>query len=358
MRPQSTLLYLQKNSKMDISKRNYGNLPDGREVSLYTLDNGLGMEVDIANYGGIVTAIRIPDKNHEPGDVVLGFDKLEGYLEEHPYFGAIIGRVGNRIDKGRFELEGVEYKLAVNQAPSHLHGGIQGFDKVLWTAATEKKPDRVALKLGYESPHMEEGYPGNLLVEVEYLLNEKNDLVISYRATTDQTTHVNLTNHSYFNLNNCQGSILDHELMIDADHVTRLNEDQIPDGSIIPVENTPFDFRIAKKIGEEIEEVAPGYDINYVVNNYTGDLLRIASVHHEGSGRSMEVFTKEPGVQLYTANYVENIIGKSGIDYQMHSALCLETQHFPDSPNNPDFPSTVLKAGEEYSSATIYRFKW
>lgn len=343
---------------MEINKRKFGIMPDGREVTLYTLSNGCGMEVDITNFGGIVTSIRIPDKNHEPGDVVLGFDKLDAYLDEHPYFGAIIGRFANRIEYGRFELDGLEYKLAVNNGNCHLHGGLKGFDKVLWTGAIEKKPDSVALKLGYESPHMEEGYPGNLMVEVEYLLNAKNDLVISYRATTDQQTHVNLTNHSYFNLNNCKGNIRDHDLMIDADQVTPLNENQVPDGTMMEVAGTPFDFRTAKKIGEDIDELDMGYDINYVVNGYNGELQRIASVHHEGTGRSMEVFTSEPGVQLYTSNYVEHVQGKSGIEYNIHAAVCLETQHFPNTPNNPDFPSTLLNAGEEFSSVTIYRFQW
>lgn len=343
---------------MDISQQKFGNLQDGREVTLYSLSNDRGMEVDITNYGGIVTAIRIPDKNFKPGDVVLGFDTLEGYLGDHPYFGAIIGRFGNRIAKGRFELEGIEYELAVNNGGNHLHGGIVGFDKVLWTAAKEKTLDSVSLKLGYESLDMEEGYPGNLMVEVEYQLNDQNDLVISYRASTDKTTHINLTNHSYFNLNNCEGNIHDHELMIDADHITQLDASQIPDGEIVAVVNTPYDFRIARRVGEDIDKVPPGYDINYVVNDYNGELSKIASVYHEGSGRSMEVFSTEPGVQLYTSNYVENVHGKSGTIYEKHSALCLETQHFPDSPNKPDFPSTVLKPGDEYISVTIYRFKW
>jgi len=343
---------------MEISKNAYGNLPDGREVTIFTLANDNGMEVDIINYGGIVTAIRIPDKNHQPGDVVLGFDSLEGYLGEHPYFGSIVGRVANRIDSGKFSLEGKEYTLAVNNGPNHLHGGITGFDKVLWTAASEKTGDAVSLILGYESQHMEEGYPGNLMVEVVYTVNNHNDLVISYRAKTDRTTHVNLTNHSYFNLANGEGTILGHELMIDADRVTELNENQIPTGEILDVAGTPFDFRTARPIGEEIDSVAPGYDINYVVNGHDGELRKVASVWHEATGRSMEVLTTEPGVQLYTSNHVDQLPGKGGTVYGRHSAVCLETQHFPDTPNQQSFPTTVLHPGEEYSQITIYRFNW
>jgi aldose 1-epimerase len=343
---------------MEVTKKKFGTLPDGREVMLFTLDNGRGMEVDITNYGGIITSLRIPDKNKEPGDVVLGFETLEEYLGEHPYFGAIVGRFANRIAGGEFTLEGQKYSLVLNNGPCHLHGGTVGFDKVLWTAATEKTLDTVSLKLGYQSPDMEEGYPGNLLVEVDYTLNESNELIISYRATTDKTTHVNLTNHSYFNLNNCRGDILDHVLMIDADKVTELNADSVATGRILEVAGTCFDFRSAKPIGEDIDATPPGYDINYVVNDFDGEIKRIATLYHEPSGRVMDVLTTQPGVQLYTANYVENIRGKEGEVYNKHSAVCLETQHFPDAPNQPAFPPTVLRPGETYQQATIYRFKW
>lgn len=343
---------------MEITKKKFGLLPDGREVLLYSLKNNNGMEVDIINYGGIITAIRIPDKHKEPGDVVLGFETLDAYLAEQPYFGAIIGRYANRIADGRFTLDGKEYKLAVNNGPNHLHGGTKGFDKVLWTSSVEKTLDNVALKLGYQSPDMEEGYPGNLLVEVEYSLNDQNELGISYRARTDKTTHVNLTNHSYFNLNNCRGDILDHVLMIDADKVTELNADSVPTGKILDVSNTCFDFRSARPIGEEIDETPPGYDINYIVNNHNGELKRIATLYHEGSGRVMDVLTTEPGVQLYTSNYVENIKGKEGVVYDKHAAVCFEAQQFPDSPNQQSFPSTVLHPGDEYRQVTVYRFKW
>jgi len=343
---------------MEITKKTFGTLPDGREAFLFSLKNDSGMEADITNFGGIVTAIRIPDNKKEPGDVVLGFDNLEDYLGEHLYFGAIVGRYANRINKGLFTLEGKEYTLVQNNGPNHLHGGLKGFDKVLWTAATEKTLDSVTLKLGYVSEDMEEGYPGNLMVEVEYSLNDQNELLISYRATTDKTTHVNLTNHSYFNLNNCRGDVLGHELMIDAGIVTELTEHAIPTGKLADVEGTCFDFRSAKPIGQDIADTEPGYDINYVVNGYDGELRRIATLYHESTGRLMDVLTTQPGVQLYTANYVDGIKGKEGIVYGKHSAVCLETQHFPDTPNQQSFPSTVIHPGDEYLQVTIYRFKW
>lgn len=343
---------------MEITKNIFGILPDGREALLFNLKNDRGMEVDITNFGGIITSIRMPDRHKEPGDIVLGFDTLDAYLGEHPYFGAIVGRYANRITAGRFTLEGTEYKLVRNNGPNHLHGGKVGFDKKLWTAVTEKSLEAVTLKLGYQSPDMEEGYPGNLMVEVDYTLNDQNELIITYRARTDKTTHVNLTNHSYFNLDNCRGDILDHELMIDADRVTELNADSVPTGTILEVADSCFDFRSAKTIGEDMDETSPGYDINYIVNNHDGELKRIATLYHEGSGRVMDVLTTQPGVQLYTSNYVENITGKEGRTYNKHAAVCLETQHFPDTPNQQSFPSTVLHAGEAYQQVTIYRFKW
>ena len=344
--------------KMEINERVFGRLPDGREAKLFNLRNDSGMEVDITNYGGIVTSIRIPDRNREPGDIVLGFENLDGYLGEHPYFGAVVGRFANRIAGGRFTLDGKDYQLAVNNGPNHLHGGIEGFDRKLWTAATERTMDTVSLKLGYESPHMEENYPGNLLVEVIYTLNDNNELGIEYRASTDRATIVNLTNHTYFNLDNCRGDVLGHELMIDADTITELDEDSTPTGRILPVEGTCFDMRKARKLGEKIADTPPGYDINYVLNHDDGDLRRVATLYHAGTGRSMDVLTTQPGMQLYTSNYVEGILGKGGVRYDKHAAVCLETQVFPDAPNQPDFPSAVLRPGESYEQVTIYRFKW
>jgi aldose 1-epimerase len=341
---------------MNIEKQLFGTTPEGREVFKYILTNHRGMEVDVINYGAIITAIRIPDKNHEPGDVVLGFDTLEEYLGKHPYFGAMVGRVCNRVGKSRFELGGKIFHVTANEGANQLHGGKKGFDKQVWTACSQKTPDQVSLILGYESPDGEEGYPGALLVEVEYSLNDKNELGISCRAKTDKPTHVNLTNHSYFNLNNCTGSILGHELMIAADSITELDGESIPTGRILPVEGTPYDFRLSTEIGRRIDELAPGYDINYVLDMKPGELARAAAVYDPLSGRSMEILTTLPGIQLYTSNYVNGIKGKGGRIYEKHSALCLETQYFPDTPNQPEFPSSVLMPGEEYTAVTIYRF--
>jgi aldose 1-epimerase len=318
---------------MNIEKQAFGSTPEGKEVFKYTLKNNRGMEVDIITYGGIITAIRIPDRNNDPGDVVLGFDTLEEYLGDHPYFGAMVGRVCNRVGKSRFELEGRIYHLTANEGANQL-----------------------SLMLGYESADGEEGYPGALMVEVEYSLNDQNELGISCRAKTDKPTHVNLTNHSYFNLNNCEGNIREHELMIVADRITELGAGSIPTGKILPVESTPYDFRLSMQIGERIDQVAPGYDINYVLAMENRELTRVAAVYDPVSGRTMEVLTTLPGVQLYTSNHVNGIKGKEGKIYEKHSAVCLETQYFPDSPNHTHFPSSTLMPDEEYSAVTIYRF--
>lgn len=341
---------------MNIEKQLFGALPDGKEVYLYTLKNDSGMEVDVITYGAIVTAIRVPDRKGTPGDVVLGFDTLEAYLGDHPYFGAMVGRVCNRIGNSRFELEGRIHHLTPNEGKNQLHGGKKGFDKQVWTAYSDKTPDQLSLKLGYESPDGEEGYPGTLLVEVEYSLNDHNELGISCRAKSDKATHVNLTNHSYFNLNNCEGLIYDCHLLIEADHLTELDEESIPTGRILPVDSTPYDFRLSRSIGERIKEVAPGYDINYVLDMSARELTRAAALYDPASGRSLEVLTTLPGIQLYTSNHLDGITGKKGITYQKHSAVCLETQYFPDSPNQPSFPSTALLPGEEFSAETVYRF--
>jgi aldose 1-epimerase len=314
------------------------------------------MEVDIITYGAIITAIRVPDKHHEPGDVVLGFDTLEEYLGDHPYFGAMVGRVCNRVARSRFELDGKLYHITANEGANQLHGGKKGFDKQVWTASSHKTPDQVSLILAYESADGEEGYPGDLMVEVEYALNDRNELIIACRARTDKPTHVNLTNHSYFNLNNCEGHVLDHELMIDADRITELDQESIPTGKILSVENTPYDFRLSTPIGQRIGDVEPGYDINYVLSMNQRTLTRVAAVSDPSSGRSMEVLTTLPGMQLYTSNHVHGIRGKGGKVYEKHAAVCLETQFFPDSPNQGSFPSTVLRPGEEYVVHTMYRF--
>ena len=341
---------------MNIEKKSFGRTPEGKEVVKYTLKNNRGMEVDIIGFGAIVTAIRFPDRNREPGDVVLGFDTLEEYLGDHPYMGAMVGRVCNRVGRASFELDGRIYRLRANEGANQLHGGKKGFDKQVWTAHSLKTPDQASLLLAYESPDGEEGYPGTLMVEVEYSLNDRNELGIAIRAKTDKPTHVNLTNHSYFNLNNCEGSIRGHELMIAADRITELDQESIPTGEILPVENTPYDFRLSTDIGARIDQVAPGYDINYVLAMESRQLTRVAALYDPASGRSMEVLTTLPGVQLYTSNHVNGIRGKAGKIYQKHSAVCLETQYFPDSPNQIHFPSTALLPGEEFSAHTVYRF--
>jgi aldose 1-epimerase len=341
---------------MEIEKRYFGEIPGEKQIELYTLRNNHGMEVDIINYGAIITSLRVPDKNNEPGDVVLGFENLQGYLSEHPYLGAMVGRVCNRIGSAAFEIDGIRYPLTANEGRNQLHGGHRGFDKRIWTAVPGKSEDEVQVTLGYHSADGEEGYPGNLLAEVDYSLNDRNELGIICRAKTDKPTHINLTNHSYFNLNNCRGTILDHELFIEADRVTELNDESIPTGNILAVEGTPYDFRRAHPIGEDIDKVEPGYDINYVLADRSRELQRAASLFDPASGRIMEVLTTLPGIQLYTSNHMEGIRGKEGITYGKHSAVCLETQFFPDGANQPSFPSTLLRPGEEYASITVYRF--
>ena len=343
---------------MIIEKQPFGNLPEGKEVFLYTLKNNKGMEVDVITYGAIITAIRIPDSNHEPGDVVLGFETMEEYLGDHPYFGAMVGRVCNRIGKARFELDGKVHKLTANQGENQLHGGNRGFDKQLWTASTSKTPDQVSLLMGYESPDGSEGFPGNLMVEIEYSLNDQNELGIRCRAKTDKPTHVNLTNHSYFNLNNCQGTIHDHELLIDSGLITELDQESVPTGKILDVQDTAYDFRLARSIGERIGDIDMGYDINYVLAMASRELTRVAAVYDPSSGRTMEVLTTLPGIQLYTSNYVDGIRGKGGLLYNKHCAVCLETQIFPDAANHPEFPSTVLRPGDVFDETTVYRFSW
>ncbi len=322
------------------------------------------MEVAITNFGAIVVALKAPGRGGQFADVVLGFDSLDGYLKEHPYFGAIIGRYGNRIAKGRFKLNGVEYKLATNNGENHLHGGIKGFDKVVWAARDVSTPQAPALELRYTSKDGEEGYPGNLDVTVIYTLTEGNELRIDYSATTDKDTVVNLTNHSYFNLaGEGNGDILGHEMMINADAFTPVDAGLIPTGELKKVEGTPFDFRKPAAIGARINADDPqirygkGYDHNFVLNRKGGGLELAARVAEPKSGRVMEVLTTEPGIQFYSGNFLDGSVkGKGGKAYQHRYGFCLETQHFPDSPNKPNFPSTVLKPGGKYQTTTVYRF--
>lgn len=341
----------------EIVTEEFGTMEDGRQVQLFTLTNANGMEVSITNYGGIVTSIKVPNRNGNIENVVLGFNDLEKYKTGHPFFGAIAGRYANRIAKGRFELNGEVYELATNNGENHLHGGDEGFDKKLWDAEVNDEENSVTLS--YLSPDGEEGYPGNLDVSVTYTLTDENELKIDYHATTDKPTVVNLTNHSYFNLSGdpSQG-VLDHLLTINADRFTPVDEGLIPTGELRPVEGTPFDFNEPEYVGARIDSIPPGYDHNYVLNNPNSGVRKIAMVEHEESGRIMEVYTDQPGVQLYTGNFLDgSLMDGQGNPIEQYAALCLETQTFPDSPNKPDFPSPVLNPGETYETTTIYQFK-
>lgn len=333
-------------------------------MDIYTLTNKYGASAQITNYGGIVVTLNVPDRSGRLDDVVLGFDNLEAYLKVHPFFGALVGRYGNRIANGKFSLHGVEYTLAQNDGPNSLHGGLKGFDKVFWDAKPLDTPNGPALELTYLSQDGEEGYPGNLLVKVIYTLTHTNELRIDYSATTDKDTVINLTHHSYFNLAGAgQGDILAHELMIEADKFTPVNANLIPTGELRPVAGTPFDFTQPTPIGLRLNQAdeqlkfGGGYDHNWVLNSQDGSLALAARVFEPASGRVMELWTTEPGVQFYSGNFLDgSIIGKGGCAYPRRSALCLETQHFPDSPNHPEFPSTVLRTGQTYTSTTVYKF--
>ena len=338
-----------------ITRSSFGTA-GGKEVFLYTLINSKGTEVKITNFGGIVTSWVSADKNNKKSSIVLGYDSLSGYLATHPYFGAIVGRYGNRIAKGKFSIDSVEYTLAINNGPNHLHGGVVGFDKVVWEPTVEN--DSVpSLLLSYLSKDGDEGYPGNLNVDVHYTLTDQDELKIEYTATTDKKTVVNLTNHSYFNLTgDVANSILDHELQIDADHFTSVDSTLIPTGEITSVNGTPFDFTQPTKIGLRIDSVKGGYDHNYVFNKIDASLTKVASVSEQKSGRLLEVYTTEPGVQFYTGNFLDGTLKTSdGKVINQHAALCLETQHFPDSPNEPNFPTTILLPGQKYHSITVYK---
>jgi aldose 1-epimerase len=329
---------------------------DGQEVKQYTLTNQNGVIVKIINYGGYVTNIIVPDKAGTKEDVVLGFDSLQGYMQsKNPFMGCIVGRYANRIAKAKFTLDGKTYQLAPNNNGNSLHGGNKGFDKVLW--ATTPKGDS-SIVLTYTSKDGEEGYPGNLQVEVVYTLTPANELKIDYTASTDKPTHVNLTNHSYFNLSAGRDStILGHQLMLNADRYTPVDGTLIPTGELVAVKGTAMDFTKPTVIGTDIAKVAGGYDHNWVLNNNGDSLVLAATLFHEPSGRFMEVFTTQPGIQFYTGNFLDGtLIGKGGRKYVQHAGLCLETQHFPDSPNRPSFPSTVLRPGEKYNETTIYKF--
>ena len=343
-------------------KQPFGKTAEGTDVDLYVLTNRNGVEAAILTYGGIVVSLQAPDRNGRLGDVVLGFDALEGYLKVHPYFGTIVGRYGNRIARGQFTLSGVAYTLARNNGENHLHGGVKGFDKVVWRAAEVSASGVPSLALSYLSKDGEEGYPGNLSAQVVYSLTDKNELKIDYAASTDKDTVVNLTNHSYFNLAG-EGDILEHQLRLHADRFTPVDAGLIPTGELRSVQGTPFDFTRSTPIGARIEQndeqlkLGGGYDHNFVLTGGGGALAPAAEVYEPKTGRVLEVLTTEPGVQFYTGNFLDgSITGKAGKVYRRRYGFCLETQHFPDSPNQPTFPSTVLKPGAVYRSTTVYRF--
>jgi len=348
-----------------INVKPFGKLADGQKVSLYTLTNKNGAVTTISNYGGTVTSLMMPDRNGKVADVVLGFSSLDKYVKDSPYFGALIGRYGNRIAKGEFSLDGKNYKLATNNIGNALHGGLKGFDKVIWEATPKVTAHGPSLKLTYTSKDGEEGYPGTLKVTATYTLTNKNELKLVYRATTDKDTVVNLTQHSYFNLaGQGNGTIIDHVLTLNASHYTPVDKTLIPTGKVATVQGTPFDFRKPTSIGARIDEkdeqlkFAGGYDHNFVADKLVpGTLDRIAKVEEPKSGRVMEVFTTEPAVQFYAGNFLDGTLkGKGGKVYVRRSGFCLEPQHYPDSPNHKNFPATVLKRGETYKNTIIYRF--
>jgi aldose 1-epimerase len=347
-----------------MKKEAFGKTSDGTPVDIFTLSNKNGVEARITNYGGIVVSLKVPDRQGKLDDVVLGFETLDSYLKGHPFFGAIAGRYGNRIGKAKFTLDGKEYKLAANNGENSLHGGRVGFDKKVWTARDVSEKGVPRLELKYTSPDGEEGYPGNLSVTIVYSLTDQNELKIDYDATTDKPTVVNLTNHSYFNLAGAgNGDILNHEVMIDADRFTPVDQGMIPTGELRAVKGTPFDFTKPMKVGARVEQneeqlnFGKGYDHNWVLNHPAGKLSLAVRVHEPTTGRVMEVLTTEPGVQFYIGNFLDGkLIGKGGKTYPRRAGFCFETQHFPDSPNKPNFPTTTLRPGERYRTTTVYKF--
>ena len=345
-------------------KKLFGKLSDSSEVYEYTLKNSQGMEARIINFGAILVSLKVPDKNGNISDVILGYDDLAGYINDKSFQGAIVGRYGNRINKGHFSLQGNEYQLTINDGENHLHGGVKGFYKALWKAESIESATDSAVKLTFTSPDGDEGYPGNVTMEVVYTLTKDNELRINYTGTTDKTTILNPTHHSYFNLTgDPTNTILDEELMIDADKITEVGPGLIPTGKLDDVTNTPFDFRKLTKIGARINEdneqlkLGFGYDHNWVLNNYNKQVRKVAELFDPKSGRVMEILTDQPGLQFYSGNFLDGSIkGKKGIQYDYRTALCLEAQLFPDAPNHTNFPSATLKPGEEYKQTTIYKF--
>ncbi len=352
----------EKKEKSSVKKDAFGKTEDGLAVERYTLTNAVGSTAKIITYGALLTELDVPDRDGKLGDVVLGFDNLKEYLAGHPYFGATVGRVANRIAKGTFTLEGKTYKLAINNPPNALHGGQKGFDKVVWKAEPKATPDGPSLELSYVSKDGEEGYPGTLTAHVTYTLSNDNALRIDYTATTNKATPVNLTNHSYFNLGGTKsGDILEHELMVAAEKYTPTDDTLIPTGAIESVKGTPFDFTKPRRIGERIDRLKGepgGYDLNYVLTKDKKEPTLAARVSESKSGRVMEVLTTEPGIQFYSGNFLDGKLkGRGDVVYKKHWGFCLEAQHFPDAVHHERFPTIILKPGETYKQTTIYSFK-
>ena len=343
---------------MNVTTEHFGYLPDENEASIFTLSNDIGVVIKITNYGGTIVSLQIPDKKGELSDVVLGMQDWDGWIENPAYFNCIIGRTCNRIGGAKFSIDGIEYKVSANQGEFQLHGGHEGFHKKLWIASTFKENDKVGLTLEYLSKDGEEGFPGNLKVKAIYTLDNENQISLKLFAETDKPTPVNLTNHGYFNLSGeGSGNILAHELQLFADEYTVTDDNCIPTGKIAQVADTPFDFTAPHPIGERINQLYKGYDNNFVLRNQSGELALAAKVLDPQSGRILEVFTTEPGVQLYTSNWFDGSLkGKCGKPHISHTAFCLETQHYPDSMNHPEFPDVILRPGEQYKSETIWKF--
>ncbi|HUL72370.1 MAG TPA: aldose epimerase family protein [Vicinamibacterales bacterium] len=342
----------------------FARTPDDQAVELITLRNQAGIEVRLMTYGATIVSLKAPDKNGQIDDVVLGFDDFPPYLDKSPYFGSVVGRYGNRIAKGKFTLDGQTYTLATNNGPNHLHGGVKGFDKKIWKAEPFQDKNGPGVKFSYTSLDGEEGYPGTLKAEVTYTLTDASQLIVDYHATTDKATVVNLTQHTYWNLAGTKAAdILGHQLMLNADRYTPVDDTLIPTGELAPVEGTPFDFRTPTAIGARINQDNPqlkfgkGYDHNFVLTRQGDGLSLAARVVEPTTGRTLEISTTEPGIQFYSGNFLDGTItGKGGRVYPQRSGFCLETQHFPDSPNQPKFPSTVLRPGQEYKTQTVFSF--
>lgn len=344
----------------EVTQESFGAMPDGTKVNIYEMTNSNGLRAKVMDYGAILISLEVPDRAGKLGDVALGFDDLDSYLKRNPMFGSTVGRYANRIEGAKFTLDGIEHKLTANSGKNHIHGGRAGrFDKVVWKGRAFKDDQGASVRFMYLSPDGTEGFPGNLNCTVTYTLTDRDELKIAYEATTDKPTIVNLTNHSYFNLAGAgSGDVLNHEMMINADYYTPAGEGLIPTGEIHSVKGTPLDFTEPKTIGARIGQLTEtrGYDHNYVLKNSDGSLVLAAQVYEPTSGRVMTVRTTEPGMQLYTANGMRGVEGKSGRTYGRHHGFCLETQHFPDSPNKPHFPSTVLRPGQKYSTMTVFMF--